>query len=88
MKIGREHLREDIDRIAAMRSRLGPDFPLMLDANMKWSADAAIRAARAFAPYDPVWLEEPISPDDIVGHAKVAREGGLPIAAGENLRTL
>jgi hypothetical protein len=60
----------------------------MVDANMKWSADLAIRAARAFAPFDLTWLEEPISPDDVAGHARVVRDGGLPIAAGENLRTL
>ncbi len=88
MKVGRERLREDVERVAAMRSHLGADFPLMLDANMRWSADAAIRGARAFAPYDPIWLEEPIVPDDTTGHARVLREGGLPIAAGENLRTL
>ncbi|MBV9812827.1 MAG: uroporphyrinogen decarboxylase, partial [Acetobacteraceae bacterium] len=56
--------------------------------NMKWTADQAIRAARAFAPYDLVWLEEPIPPDDMAAHARVVREGGLPVAAGENLRTL
>ena len=55
---------------------------------MKWTADEAIRAARAFAPSDLTWLEEPISPDDVAGHARVVREGGLPIAAGENLRTV
>jgi L-alanine-DL-glutamate epimerase-like enolase superfamily enzyme len=60
----------------------------MVDANMKWTADQAIRAARAFAPHDLTWLEEPISPDDVAGHARVLRDGGLPIAAGENLRTL
>src|SRR5205085_556297 len=88
MKVGRKRLAEDVERVAAMRRHLGPEFPLMVDANMKWSVDAAIRAARAFAPYDLTWLEEPISPDDMAGHARVAREGGLPIAAGENLRTL
>jgi L-alanine-DL-glutamate epimerase-like enolase superfamily enzyme len=88
MKVGRNRLSEDVERVAAMRKHLGGDFPLMADANMKWSADEAIRAARAFAPYDLTWLEEPISPDDVAGHARVVREGGLPIAAGENLRTL
>jgi L-alanine-DL-glutamate epimerase-like enolase superfamily enzyme len=88
MKVGRKRLAEDVERVAAMRSHLGDDFPLMVDANMKWTADAAIRAARAFAPYDLVWLEEPIWPDDVAGHARVVREGGLPVAAGENLRTL
>jgi len=60
----------------------------MVDANMKWSADEAIRAARALAPFDLTWLEEPISPDDVTGHARVVREGGLPIAAGANLRSI
>jgi L-alanine-DL-glutamate epimerase-like enolase superfamily enzyme len=88
MKVGRKRLSEDVERVAAMRKHLGRDFPLMADANMKWTVDEAIRAARAFAPSDLTWLEEPISPDDIAGHARVVREGGLPIAAGENLRTL
>ncbi len=88
MKVGRAVLAEDVERVAAMRKHLGRDFPLMVDANMKWSVDQAIRAARAFQPYDLVWLEEPISPDDVAGHARVVRDGGLPIAAGENLRTL
>jgi L-alanine-DL-glutamate epimerase-like enolase superfamily enzyme len=88
MKVGRKRLSEDVERVAAMREHLGHDFPLMADANMKWTVDEAIRAARAFAPYDLTWLEEPISPDDVAGHARVVREGGLPVAAGENLRTV
>jgi L-alanine-DL-glutamate epimerase-like enolase superfamily enzyme len=88
MKVGRKRLSEDVARVAAMRSHLGPDFPLMVDANMKWSVDEAIRAGRAFEPYDLTWLEEPIAPDDMAGHARVVRESGLPIAAGENLRTV
>ena len=88
MKVGRKRLSEDVERVAAMRSHLGQDFPLMADANMRWTVDEAIRAARAFAPYDLTWLEEPISPDDFAGHARVVRDGGVPVAAGENLRTL
>ena len=60
----------------------------MADANMKWSVDGAIRAARAFQPYDLTWLEEPTIPDDPPATPASPREGGLPIAAGENLRTL
>lgn len=88
MKVGRPSLKEDVERIAAMRRHLGDEFPLMVDANMKWTADEAIRAARAFQQFGLVWLEEPISPDDVAGHARIVREGGVPIAAGENLRTL
>ena len=60
----------------------------MVDANMRWSVDDAIRAARAFQDLNPIWLEEPTIPDDIPGHVRIVREGGLPIAAGENLHTL
>jgi L-alanine-DL-glutamate epimerase-like enolase superfamily enzyme len=88
MKVGRAKLSEDVEKIKAMRDFLGDGFPLMVDANMKWSVDEAIRAARAFQPYDLTWLEEPTIPDDPAGHVRIVREGGLPIAAGENLRTL
>ena len=88
MKVGRARLAEDIERVRAMRAHLGAGFPLMVDANMRWSVDEAIRAARALREADPVWLEEPTIPDDVPGHARIVREGGLPIAAGENLHTL
>lgn len=88
MKVGRERMGEDVAKVAAMRKHLGDGFPLMADANMKWTADEAIRRARAFQPYDLVWLEEPTIPDDVAGHVRVVREGGLPVATGENFRTL
>lgn len=88
MKVGRKRLSEDVERVKAMREHLGDGFPLMVDANMKWSADEAIRAARSLQSFDLVWLEEPVIPDDVAGQARVVRDGGLPIAAGENLRTL
>jgi L-alanine-DL-glutamate epimerase-like enolase superfamily enzyme len=88
MKVGRPRLAEDVERVAAMREHLGDGFPLMVDANMRWSVDEAIRAARAFQPFGLVWLEEPIVPDDVLGHARLVRDGGMPIATGENLRTL
>ena len=88
MKVGRPSLRDDVARVRAMRAHLGPEFPLMVDANMRWSVDEAIRAARALADCAPVWLEEPTVPDDVPGHVRIVREGGLPIAAGENLHTV
>ncbi|MGF6227579.1 L-alanine-DL-glutamate epimerase-like enolase superfamily enzyme [Inquilinus ginsengisoli] len=88
MKVGRERLGEDVARVKAMRAHLGEEFPLMVDANMKWTVDQAIRAARALQPYDLTWIEEPTIPDDPAGHARIVRDGGVPIAAGENLRTL
>ena len=52
MKVGRKRLAEDVERVRAMREYLGEGFPLMVDANMKWTVDEAIRAARALQPYD------------------------------------
>lgn len=88
MKVGRDLLREDVEKMAAMREAFGPDMPLMADANMKYSVDGAIRAARAFREFDLVWFEEPIPPDDPAGHRRILTEGGIPIASGENLRSL
>src|SRR5947207_4299422 len=88
MKVGRPELASDVTRVQAMRKHLGNGFPLMADANMKWTVEEAIRAARAFQPYDLTWLEEPIIPDDIAGHVRIMAAGGVPIAAGENLRSL
>lgn len=88
MKVGRDRLSEDLARVAAMREHLGPDFPLMADANTRWRVDEAIRAARGLVPFDLYWLEEPTIPDDVAGHARIAREGGLPIATGENFHTV
>jgi len=88
MKVGRASLRQDLERVSAMRRHLGDEFPLMVDANMRWSVDDAIRAARALRDLDIVWLEEPTIPDDVPGHVRIVREGGVPVAAGENLHTL
>ncbi len=88
MKVGRPSLREDVARVAAMRAHLGDDFPLMVDANMQWTTQQAITAAKALADFQLYWLEEPTIPDDYAAHARIAREGGLPIATGENLHSL
>jgi L-alanine-DL-glutamate epimerase-like enolase superfamily enzyme len=88
MKVGRARLSEDVERVRAMRAHLGADFPLMADANMKWSVDQAIRAARAFRDANLTWLEEPTIPDDVAGHTRIVRDGGVPIATGENFHTL
>ena len=88
MKVGRARLSDDIERVTAMREWLGADVPLMVDANMRWTVHEAIRAARALRELDVYWLEEPTIPDDVDGHARIAREGGIPIATGENLHTV
>ena len=88
MKVGRANLREDVERVRRMREHLGDDFPLMVDANMKWSVDQAVRAAHALAEFNLLWIEEPTIPDDVAGHVRVVREGRTPVATGENMHTL
>ena len=88
IKIGRDKLSEDIARVRAVRECLGPDMPLMVDANMRYTVEQAIRVARALREYDVFWFEEPTIPDDYPGMARIAMEGGLPVAAGENLHTI
>ena len=88
MKVGRDRLSEDIERVSTMRDLLGPDIPLMVDANMRWTVRQAIRASRELAQFGVYWLEEPTIPDDVEGHVRIEREGGLPIATGENLHSI
>ena len=88
MKVGRDRLREDLQRVQAIRELIGQDTPLMVDANMKWSVEEAIRASHKLAELDVFWLEEPTAPSDVQGHVRIQREGALPLAAGENLRAL
>ena len=87
MKVGRDVLEQDIDRVRAMRKFVGSDFPLMVDANMRWTVDQAIGAATALRSCGLYWLEEPVIPDDFVGHARVQSMGGVPVASGENLHS-
>lgn len=88
MKIGRDRLSEDVARVAAMRDLLGEDFPLMADANMRWTADQAVDAALALTDLRLYWLEEPMVPEDVAGHARLRRLSAVPIATGENFHSL
>ncbi|QDT68512.1 Starvation-sensing protein RspA [Planctomycetes bacterium MalM25] len=88
IKVGRESIAEECQRLAAMRGLIGEERKLMVDANMKWSVDQAIKASRAFADYNVYWLEEPTIPDDIEGNRRIETEGPTPVASGENLHTV
>ncbi|BHH82022.1 mandelate racemase/muconate lactonizing enzyme family protein [Desulforhopalus sp. 52FAK] len=87
IKIGQPTLKEDIERIAAVRNLIGPDITFMVDANYSMGVDEAITAARAFAPYNIFWFEEPTIPDNYRGYAQIADATGIPLAMGENLHT-
>ncbi len=88
MKVGRDVLSEDVARVAAMRDLLGDDFPLMVDANMRWTNDQAVEAALALADLRPYWIEEPMVPEDIAGFARLRQLSPAPIATGENFHSL
>jgi len=82
MKVGKPRLREDVRRVAAVRAAIGDEIDLMVDANTIWDINTAISAARLLEPFRLTWLEEPLHPDDIGGHARLAEATTIPIAVG------
>jgi L-fuconate dehydratase len=83
MKVG-QNLDDNMRRAAIMREEIGPRGTLMMDANQCWDVDEAIRQMKALAQFDPWWIEEPTSPDDILGHAAIARAiAPIGVATGE-----
>lgn len=84
MKVG-ANLEDDIRRAAIIREEIGPDRKLMMDANQKWEVNQAIQWMRALAPYNPWWIEEPTSPDDILGHRTIRKAlAPIGVATGEH----
>ena len=88
IKIGRDNLDEDIERIKAVRELIGPDVTFMVDANYSMSVEKAIEAANRFKQYDIYWFEEPTIPDNYKGYAEITEATGMPLAMGENLHTI
>src|SRR5262245_39722513 len=74
-------------RVREVRDTLGPDVGVMVDAHGTWSVREAERFARKVEDCDLAWLEEPVSPDDVLGQAEVRRSTDIPIAAGESEQT-
>ncbi len=88
IKIGREQLSEDLERIKAVREFIGPDITFMVDANYSMDVEKAIKAIEGFRQYDITWFEEPIIPDNYKGFAEIVDRTGFPLAMGENLHTI
>jgi L-alanine-DL-glutamate epimerase-like enolase superfamily enzyme len=88
IKIGRENLQEDLDRIKAVREYVGPDVTFMVDANYSMSVEKAIKAIEGFKQYNITWFEEPIIPDNYKGFGEIVDRTGFPLAMGENLHTI
>jgi L-fuconate dehydratase len=84
IKVGAD-IPNDVRRAAIVREEIGPERKLMLDANQLWEVTEAIDNMRQFARFDPWWIEEPTSPDDVLGHAKIAKAiAPIGVATGEN----
>ncbi|GAB97587.1 L-fuconate dehydratase [Kineosphaera limosa] len=87
LKVGGD-LADDKRRLRLAREAVGPDIAIAVDANQRWDVPAAIAWMRELAAVDPAiaWIEEPTSPDDVLGHAAIARAlDPLPVATGEHM---
>jgi L-fuconate dehydratase len=86
LKVG-ANLDDDIRRIRIAREVCGPDIRIAVDANQRWDVQQAIDWVAALAPYEPWWVEEPTSPDDVLGHATIARAiAPIKVATGEHVQ--
>lgn len=84
MKVG-TNIEDDCRRAAIIRNEIGPDRYLMMDANQVWGVDEAVANMKRLAEFNPWWIEEPTSPDDILGHARIARAvAPIKVATGEH----
>jgi L-fuconate dehydratase len=84
LKVGAD-IEEDIRRCGIAREEMGPDLPLLVDANQAWDVETAIAWMRRLQPFGITWIEEPTSPDDVLGHAVVARAvHPIGVATGEH----
>ncbi|WP_232327473.1 L-fuconate dehydratase [Herbidospora yilanensis] len=86
LKVGAD-LDDDVRRMRIAREVCGEGFPIAIDANQRWDVGAAIHWVKELSPYSPHWVEEPTSPDDVLGHATIARAiAPIPVATGEHVQ--
>lgn len=86
LKVGAD-LADDVRRLRLARQTVGPDVRIAVDANQRWDVGTAVDWVRALAPWDPAWVEEPTSPDDVLGHAAIrAAVAPVPVATGEHVQ--
>ncbi|WP_407553980.1 enolase C-terminal domain-like protein [Streptomyces sp. Pv4-95] len=84
LKVGGD-LEDDLRRMRLARDAVGPAVRIAVDANQRWDVAEAVRWMTALAPYSPHWIEEPTSPDDVLGHAAVRAGQPVPVATGEHV---
>ena len=86
LKVGMDPA-DDARRARIMREEISPTRTLMMDANQVWDVGQTIDAMRSLMPFDPWWIEEPTSPDDVLGHATIARAiAPVRVATGEHVQ--
>ncbi|GLX99174.1 L-fuconate dehydratase [Herbidospora sp. NBRC 101105] len=86
LKVGAD-LDDDVRRMRIAREVCGDGYPIAIDANQRWDVSDAIRWVKALAEFGPWWVEEPTSPDDVLGHAAIARAvAPVPVATGEHVQ--
>jgi len=84
IKVGSD-LNDDVRRAKLIREEIGYDLKLMMDANQKWDVHEAIENMKTLAQFKPWWIEEPTSPDDVIGHAAIAKAvAPIHVATGEH----
>lgn len=86
LKVG-GNLEDDVRRMKLARETVGPDIRIAVDANQRWDVATAVSWMTALAPFDPYWIEEPTSPDDVLGHAAIAKAlAPIKVATGEHVQ--
>lgn len=86
LKVGAD-IDDDKRRLALARATVGPDIRIAVDANQRWDVDEAVEWMSQLAQFDLAWIEEPTSPDDVLGHAEIARRlAPMPVATGEHVQ--
>ncbi|MCX5562648.1 L-fuconate dehydratase [Streptomyces sp. NBC_00038] len=86
LKVGAD-LADDVRRCRVARSVVGPDIRIAIDANQRWNVDEAITWTKALAEFEPYWIEEPTSPDDVLGHAAIRKAvAPVKVATGEHVQ--
>ena len=88
IKVGSPDTERDTRRVHAVRTLIGPDRLLMIDANQRWDVPTAARTLTALAPHDPHFIEEPLPAADLRAHIRLRSRTPIPFALGENLRTI
>jgi L-fuconate dehydratase len=84
LKVGRD-VEDDVRRLRIARETVGPDVTIMVDANQAWEVGQAIEWVKRLAEFDLYWIEEPTSPDDVLGHLAIAKAvAPIKVATGEH----